>query len=391
MTSLRTSTLTSRERVHAAVKGLSVDRIPVMYWLNPHMACKMIATDWPTRHGWDGFWAQMLWKWFPKGTDYQGGDLRHALPLLMSGFASGEYCLELGGDIVIAPSTAKVIQKTYREDGRLRVLDLFGSIRGVGGIYAEVVTPAIRSVSDLKTFRFPDPSKESDYDGIRKFRAAHPEVSLMGETFGVQDLFCTQLWKMDEAMLAYYDHPEEVKDYQRRFSDWAVETAVHSAKAGADMVLIYDDYGYTGRTLFSMPMWEEFTFPHLRRLVDAIHESGALAMLHSCGYQMPFLEYYVQAGVDILQPFQPKAGNDFAEALARVGSQLAFATGIDIQLGELMSPQELREDILKFYRLGKQTGRHILATTHNLQFTMPQENVREILRTVREIQTGQAG
>lgn len=164
---------------------------------------------------------------------------------------------------------------------------------------------------------------------------------------------------------------------------------MHSARAGADIVLIYDDYGYTGRTLFSMPMWEEFTFPHLSRLVDAIHDAGALAMLHSCGYQMPFLEYYVQAGVDILQPFQPKAGNDFTGALAQVGGQLAFATGIDIQLGELMSPQELREDILKFYRLGKQTGRHILATTHNLQFTMPQENVREIFRTVRAIQAGQ--
>jgi len=31
-------------------------------------------------------------------------------------------------------------------------------------------------------------------------------------------------------------------------------------KAGADVVLIYDDYGYTDRPLISMKMWKEFTY-----------------------------------------------------------------------------------------------------------------------------------
>ena len=35
--------MTSRERVQATVRGLPVDRVPVMTWLNPHAGCRMIA------------------------------------------------------------------------------------------------------------------------------------------------------------------------------------------------------------------------------------------------------------------------------------------------------------------------------------------------------------
>jgi uroporphyrinogen decarboxylase len=135
-------------------------------------------------------------------------------------------------------------------------------------------------------------------------------------------------------------------------------------------------------------MWREFTFPHLKKHVEAIHDAGALAMLHSCGYQMPFLQHYVEAEVDILQSFQPKAGNDFEVAHREFGDRLTFCTGVDVQRGEMMTPEELRDDILRAYRIGGRNGRHILGYTHMLQYTMPAENLEAILRTVREIQQG---
>ena len=42
MTSNTPGSMTSRERVLAA-KGLPIDRVPVMYWLNPHMACRLLV------------------------------------------------------------------------------------------------------------------------------------------------------------------------------------------------------------------------------------------------------------------------------------------------------------------------------------------------------------
>ena len=103
---------------------------------------------------------------------------------------------------------------------------------------------------------------------------------------------------------------------------------------------------------------------------------------------MPFLEHYVEAELDILQSFQPKAGNDFQAAHDEFGDRLTFCTGVDVQQGERMTPDEVRDDILRAYRIGGRNGRHILGFTHMLQYTMPSENVETLFGTLREIQAG---
>ena len=192
-------------------------------------------------------------------------------------------------------------------------------------------------------------------------------------------------------MLALYDYPDKIAAFLSRLADWIVDIIRHAAGSGADVLCFADDYGTTGRTLISMDMWKTFTYPHLKRFIRVAHEEGVPFMLHSCGYQMPFLEYYVEAELDLLQSFQPKAGNDFAAAYAQYGDRLAFATGIDIQRGETMSPQELRQEILDNYAIGRTKGRFILGTTHMVQYSMPTENLWAILSTIKEIQAGLHG
>jgi uroporphyrinogen-III decarboxylase len=383
--------MSSRERVKAAVKGLPVDRVPVMYWLNPHAACRMMAELQPGQsRGWD-LLARRCWKKFssPGGWPRLSEDTRNALPLLLQFYANSDYLLELGADLANVPyGTLGYWGKLYREDGRLRVKDVFGSIRGMGGIYLDVIEPGVREIRDLVHLPLPDVSADKHYAQIRKFRARRPEACIFSDCFGVQDLPTTQIWEMSKFMMALYDYPGEIQRFQQRFGDYMIGIARRSVLAGSDVVFIYDDYGYTGRPLISMEMWREFTYPHLKRMIEAIHDAGALAMLHSCGYQTPFLPYYVEAGLDILQTFQPKAGNDFATAYAQYGDRLAFATGIDVQVGEAMSPAELRASILRAHQIGR-PGRHILGMTHMMQYTMPAENLRTILATVREIQAGE--
>jgi hypothetical protein len=381
--------MTSRERVAAAVKGLPIDRVPVMYWLNPHAALRLMAEFQPGKGRLANFLGQWLWKKFHQGGEMDAKEIWRALPLLFQLYANNDYVLELGADMAQVPyGTPGYWGKLYRENGRIRTRDVFGSIRGIGGIYLEVIEPGIKNIEDVKNFRFADASGDEHYAAIRKYRAKHPEACIFTDNFGVQDLPSTQIWEMSKMMMALYDYPDEIKKFQQRLADYMIDIGVRSIKAGADIIFPYDDYGYTGRPLISMEMWKEFTFPHLKRMIAAFHEEGAMVMLHSCGFQMPFLEYYVEAELDILQTFQPKAGNDFEKAYAEYGDKLAFSTGIDIQLGEMITPEELRQDILRSYRIGGRNGGHILGMTHMLQYTMPMENMRMIFKTVREIQEG---
>jgi len=235
---------------------------------------------------------------------------------------------------------------------------------------------------------FRDASADEHYAGIRKYREKHPDVCIFTDNFGVQDILSTQMFEMSNMMTSLIEYPEDIKKFQAKFADQMIDIGRRSIKAGADIIFVYDDYGYTERLLISEKMWLEFTYPHLKRMIEAFHDAGALVMLHSCGYQMPLLKHYVSAELDCLQTFQPKAGNDFEKAYAEFGDKLGFCTGIDIQLGEQMTAQEIKEDILKSYRIGGMKGRHILGATHMLQYTMPMENIHAIFETTREIQNG---
>ena len=381
--------MTSRERVLATVRGLPVDRVPVMTWLNPHAGLRLMTEFQPTSSRLAQRVGSWLWRSYQKKRGPFSEDVRAFLPLFYSGYVNKEYALDLGSDLVsVGLGMTKIGDKIWRENGRVRVRDGFGSLRGMGSIYLDVIEPAVKSIRDLVELPFPDASGDKPYAAIRKFRARHPGACLYGESFGVQDLPSTQIWEMSQFMLALYDHPEEIKQFQARFNDYNIDISRRMVEAGADVILIYDDYGTTGTPLTSMKMWKEFTYPHLEKHIEAIHDAGGLAMLHSCGYQMPFLEHYVEAELDILQTFQPKAGNDFAAAYDRVGDRLAFCTGVDVQQGESMTADELRDDILRAYRIGGRNGRHILGYSHMLQYSMPTANVETILDTVRGIQQG---
>ncbi len=382
--------MTSRERVRATVRGLPVDRVPVMVWLNPHAGCRLMAEFRPATDEQRNAQCRAMWEDFSEKRGDLPEDLRAFLPILQTGFVNREYALDLGSDLVSVGVPIDNLGKKVSADGEpLRIRDAFGALRGMGSIYLEVIEPAVKGIRDLVELPLPDAASERPYDAIRKFRAEHPDACLYAESFGVQDLPTTQLWEMSQFMLALYDYPDEVKQFQARLNDYMMAMSRRAAEAGADVIMIYDDYGTTGAPLTSLKMWKEFTYPHLKRHIEAVHDAGALAMLHSCGYQMPFLEHYVEAELDILQSLQPKAGNDFQTAHRQFGDRLSFATGLDVQQGELMTPEEFRQDILRSYRIGGRKGRHILGCTHMLQYTMPAENVEVLLRTLREIQRGE--
>ncbi len=390
METIKPSTkMTSRERVLAALQGASVDQVPVMHWLNPHTACNMISDYQPSSDWKANLQARFLWHRFTAGGGMAAPDLWRGLPIAMTVFANSRYTLDLGSDIAFQTATSLFkAQKVYWENGRMKILDPFGSTRVIGGIYNVVVEPAIQNADDLSRYQFLDLSDPREFKAMRKFRKQNPDACIVAEVYGVQDLFSTQIWEMSRFMMALYKHPDEIKAFQVRFADWTIDTIRRSVEAGADAIFLYDDYGYTGRTLISMEMWRSFTLPHLERIIDAAHLANVPIILHSCGYQMPFLDDYVAIGLDGLQAFQPKAGNDFAAAYEKYGDKLTFITGIDTQLGELMTPAELRQSILDNYRIGRRKDHFILGMTHMLQYTMPPENLRIIFETVAEIQAG---
>ena len=392
MSSIKKEGMTPKERIHAAAKGLPADRVPVFYWIEAHTGCKLMAEYMPSSHWNRNLLAKLFWGRFKSGGYMQAGEIWRFLPLLWDihsfNFANA-YGIDMGADMVLASYATPSYSKWAYKKGHIDVVDIYGVGRKIGGgIYPDMIDPPVKNLADLKNYPLPDPTRESLYDVFRQYRTQYPHHSIAAEAWGPHDWTSNQMIGLERYMTWLVEYPDELKAFMDRFIDHEIEIARRSVKAGADVVFIYDDYGYNNRPLISMKMWKEFMYPRLKKQVDAAHEDGALVCLHSCGYQMSFLEHYVEMGIDMLQSFQPAAGNDFKLAQDKYGDKLTFITGIDIQRGEAMTPAEFRDDILDFYRTGKARNRHILGTTHELQYTMPDDNVKILFETVRAIQAG---
>lgn len=387
-------TMTSRERVLATLKGLPVDRAPVFYWLNPHATCRMIAEVQAARSAPITWLARRLWKRFRAQGELDGGEWTRGLPLLFEEYGNGEYALQLGADISVQSpaltSPSAFATSVRKRGGRLTFKGPLDIPMGLAGVYVFPLEPIVSDPRDLARLELP-PVTDAQFAAVTRFCKAHPDVCVACEVLSFQQLLCDYIMGMEPFMLGLYDYPQEIAAFLHRLADWVVELIRHAARTGASLLLFADDYGMTGRPLISMRMWNEFTYPHLKRFIAVAHEEGVAFMLHSCGYQVSFLPYYVEAGLDILHSFQPKAGNNFAAAYAQYGDRLAFATGIDIQRGETMTAQELRQEILDNYAIGKSHGRHVLGTTHMVQYSMPLENLMAVLGTVQEIRAGLHG
>ena len=259
MTRTKKDRMTSRERVHATVKGLPVDRVPMFFWLNAHAGVRLMSEFRPSRHRAWNLAARLIWNRFRAGGGMDAKELWRMAPLFfdihMFNWANA-YSTELGSDMfMVAHATPWRYAKFFIEDGHIMVKDLFGVTRGIAGIYPDMSRPAVGDIVDVRNYRFPDTEAPVLYNAFRKARKDYPDASICSEVWGVQDFTATSLFGMEKFMIFLYDYPEEMKAFMGRWADFQVEIIRKSVDAGADVVAIFDDYGYDNRSLISKEMW----------------------------------------------------------------------------------------------------------------------------------------
>jgi uroporphyrinogen-III decarboxylase len=100
-----------------------------------------------------------------------------------------------------------------------------------------------------------------------------------------------------------------------------------------------------------------------------------------------FLESFIEAGFDIVNPVQcSAAGMEPAELKRKYGSRLVFwGGGVDTQKTlPFGTPQEVREEVLRRCQIFAPGGGFVFNSIHNLQAGTPVENIVAMLRAVHE-------
>lgn len=152
----------------------------------------------------------------------------------------------------------------------------------------------------------------------------------------------------DEILLpSMLEEPEWVRDMAKTYTDLILRDfqAVHDAGARADAVWVFGDVGYNHGTFFSPKAYRALIWPEHKRMVDWAHAHGMKFIYHTDGDVRAFLDLFVEAGFDCIQPMEAKAGMDVRQLAPKYGRQLSFFGNIDMTVAIRGDQDELENEV----------------------------------------------
>jgi hypothetical protein len=148
------------------------------------------------------------------------------------------------------------------------------------------------------------------------------------------------------------------------------------------------DFGTQTSSFCSVATFRELWFPYYRRVNDWVHaNTGWRTFKHSCGSVVRFLDSFIEAGFDILNPVQcSAAGMDPLHLKQTYGDRLVFWGG-GVNTQETLpfgTPEQVREEVLRRCEIFAPGGGFVFNTIHNVQAGTPTANLVAMLDAVHE-------
>ncbi len=248
-----------------------------------------------------------------------------------------------------------------------------------GTVYDETGGMDARSVledwEDAEEFyrTFPDPESPALVEGEKKKDGRY----LLGRWW-----YCyfERLWSlrgMENALTDFLLYPEEVHRLFSRLTSFYLRSMERAKeKWDVDGFFVSDDIGTQTGPFFSLEIFREFFKPYYRQLIEKAHALGTHFWLHSCGNIEPFLEDFIEIGLDVIHPIQ-KNTMDEEEIARKYGGKICILSGFDVQyLMAFGSPDEVKEEVARLRRIfTRQDGRFMLTMGNGSTSDWKQENL----------------
>lgn len=372
------NTMTSRERVRAAISHLAPNRVPID--LNITLTA------------------------YEKLKGYLGLDIDDATApnAAMEVIPHPEVLMRLGVDLIsvklggvkqLGAALPEVITDAWGIKRKL--------VRQTVGEYYEVVSHPLAgmSIDDLKDFPWPESRPLEKAELLRKNAEGlyrNTDLALVGRFGGPVLELAADLLGMEEWYIRLVTDQGFVADLLDRISQICTAHDLLGLEAAGEFLEIAkvsgEDFGIQRGPLYSPDVFHNILLPPLKKRWSAAHEKlaqvnpRAKIMLHSCGAVRDFIPDLIASGIDILDPVQPLAqGMDPEGLYTAFSGDLVFHGGIDIQqLLPYGSPEEVAVETQRcmagFRAAG---GGFIVAPSHTVQADVPPQNILAMVDAVK--------
>ena len=270
----------------------------------------------------------------------------------------------------------------FDEEGRRLTRDCWGNVRvcNEGGIFSSYIRePVIANSEHLTSYAFP-PMDDFCGADIRAWReetdffifALISGVFEMGRYLCGLENFC--IWSCT--------CPDAVQDLLQKAAGFQSKLARKAVTAGADAVLVSEDFADNRATLFSPAALRALVFPAIARMVARIKQEAVPVFVHSDGNVNDVLPDIVQCGFDGLHSLQPSAGMSLAHAKREYGDRLCLMGNVDLDhVLPSAKPEEVRQAVREAIDMAAPGGGYILSTCNVLTQDVPPENALAMYET----------
>ena len=274
-----------------------------------------------------------------------------------------------------------------REDGTY--VDEWGvTYRRNPEVVAHPVAGPIETMADLRRYEPPDPNAPHRLgdleDVVRRYKGRraiifHQRAAFMWSAF---------LNGLDNLLANFLLEPAFSEALLDRVLEVHLAIARRAVRTGAEVIVLGDDYAHNAGPMMSPEAFDHFILPRLKRMVDVIHEEGALVIKHSDGNMYPLLESIVASGADAINPIEPVAGMDLATTKRLVGDRMALVGNVDC--GRLLShgtTEEVRQTVRQCILDGGPGGGYMLCSSNSIHSSVNPANLVAMVQAGLEFGT----
>lgn len=190
--------------------------------------------------------------------------------------------------------------------------------------------------------------------------------------------------------MAHYEHPEYIKELFEMQMEVAMKNLELYRQAVENRIVAIGvsatDFGAQNGPLISLDSYRELYKPYHKIMNDWIHKNTKWkTFMHSCGSIIDFMEDFIDAGFDIVNPVQFNAANmDLKQLKSKHGDRIVFwGGGVNSQKTlPFGTPEEIEEEVNRNVKILSKDGGFICGTVHNIQCPTPTENIIAFFKAI---------
>ena len=255
------------------------------------------------------------------------------------------------------------------------------------GYFCETLEVAVPHKCDLDQVMFDDPRDDARYEGFLKGVASHRATRCPFCKIGGPFLRTAYVRGEVDFLMDIASDPGFARELAAKVADHIMVVGLESLRRGGlydTGIWMYDDMAYNDNPMFSPTQFEHVFLPSYRKLVKAFKDAGAAkVVLHSDGNITPLLDMLIDAGIDAINPVEPKAGMDLLDLKRHYGNRLAYIGGMcNAHVLTRGTKRDIKAQVDRIKEAAQDGG--VIIGAHSIGSDVPPENYHYYQSLVQE-------